>query len=155
MDIHTKFVIKILEKSFIWFNSENSLSNKSAMKTLNIFESWLNSNKTIKIKDFNTESFNLMIINHLTSIFDYKKDLSKRRLEACSKAISLLTIYQNTTHDKSRIFNYLLKICETVKAQTKYQEVIQELSYFILKTCADQVNLNYKLFLQFIPYLHN
>lgn len=151
-ELSRRYIFKIIEKSFIWLNADNSLAKKTASVCLKIFSNWLD--KPQALKDINNENFSLMIIEHTALIFNYRNDASKNRVEICIEAILLLEKHQELTKSKTKILKTLLNICEILISQEKICNIIEKFSFFLLQVLCSTFETSSKDFPTFAKFLH-
>ncbi|OMJ69102.1 hypothetical protein SteCoe_33271 [Stentor coeruleus] len=153
-----ELILGIIEKSFILFNKNSTLSQQNALKSYEIFESWIQTTKPLYLKDITKEQFSLNIIKHIICIFNYKNDTSKNRIEICAKSFDLLRIFYDKFPENVDFIKTLLLLCEILYKQDKCKNLIEVLSSFILKVMKKGVINNQKGFKNIIEdferYLH-
>ena len=148
-----KYLLRVLEKSFIWLNSDDNLSRKCTVISLKIFKNWLIAGGQI-LKDISNENFHLMIVEHLALIFDYKNDITKKRIDICIEAISLFDKHQTSSKSKTRILKNLLSISDILNNQEKIKDIIEPFSFFVIKVLRETYETSSKDFICFSKYLH-
>lgn len=128
------FVLKILQKSFLWMSSVSKLSQKSATSSLKILKNWLNYVKYPTLKEITKEQFSFMCLNHISCVFTMKTSTFPERIELCVRAQELFKIFNQNFKDNQNFFKLLNEICAGIDSRDQNSKILENFVGFLLKT---------------------
>jgi hypothetical protein len=134
------FILKVLQKSFLWLGPNSEISLKSAISTYKILKNWMNYVNYPTLKEISKETFSIMCLKQISYIFQRKSYQFNEMTDICLRSLELFKIFNQNFKDNPKFFALLLEICEEIDSGKENEKLLENFSLFLFKTL-NTVNL--------------